>query len=184
MKWVFLSLSILLFSSCAQNSSYGPDYWDDLKYVVDDEQLLEQGHISQRSEGLVLLDWERRPASQNEETFEYQMYEGDTLMLVAWKFYGDYRKWKEIEAMNPGSSFKHGDKIKIPKYEKAFSFKPGGTPHLVQKGETLGKISKKRYETSRYWKNIWKHNDRLIKDPNLIFAGFTIYTPELQTIVQ
>jgi hypothetical protein len=42
-------------------------------------------------------------------------------------------------------------------------------------GDTLGKISKRVYGTVERWKEIWKNNEKLIKDPNKIYAGFTLY---------
>ena len=36
-------------------------------------------------------------------------------------------------------------------------------------------ISKKKYGTPVRWKSIWDNNKPMIKDPNLIFAGFTLY---------
>lgn len=182
MKLGFLCLTFLFLSSCAQNSSYGPDYWDNLQYVVDDDSIYQKDFSNREPASISLGDTQ---ATQTPDGyFEYQLYEGETLMLVAWKFYGDYKRWREIEAMNPGSNFKHGDKIRIPKYDKAFEYNPGGTPYLIQKGDTLGRVSTKRYDTKKYWKKIWKHNDRLIKDPDLIFAGFTIFTPDLKTTFQ
>jgi hypothetical protein len=105
--------------------------------------------------------------------------EGETLMLIAWQKFGDILKWKEIAKLNPDSHFQVGDKIQLPEIEKEFSFQPGGNPYLVLNGDTLGKISKKRYHTSKHWKKIWRHNKPLISNPHVIYAGFTIFTPEL-----
>ena len=55
-----------------------------------------------------------------------------------------------------------------------------GNPYLIKSGDTLGKISNTTYGTIKYWKNIWNNNKPLIKDPNKIFAGFTIYTPLIE----
>jgi nucleoid-associated protein YgaU len=32
-----------------------------------------------------------------------------------------------------------------------------------------------KYGTTRKWKKIYKNNEPLVRDPNLIFAGFTLY---------
>ena len=51
---------------------------------------------------------------------------------------------------------------------------------VIKRGDTLGTISSDTYGTMKFWRNIWDNNRPLIKDPNVIFAGFTIYTPILQ----
>jgi nucleoid-associated protein YgaU len=68
-------------------------------------------------------------------------------------------------------------KYAIP--EKTFEYQAEGNPYLILKGDTLGIISTATYGTVKYWKNIWNNNKVLIRDPNRIYAGFTIYTPEL-----
>ena len=42
-------------------------------------------------------------------------------------------------------------------------------------GETLGTISNKHYGVTKRWKDLYENNRPMIKDPNLIFAGFTLY---------
>ena len=56
-----------------------------------------------------------------------------------------------------------------------FVWNPEGLPYLIRTGDTLGIISTSVYQTSRKWKMIWENNRPLIKDPNKIFAGFTLY---------
>ena len=52
---------------------------------------------------------------------------------------------------------------------------PNGTPYMVKTGDTLQIISMDKYGTTRKWKSIYENNRPLIRNPNLIFAGFTIY---------
>ena len=108
---------------------------------------------------------------------EYTVQKDDTLMLVAFKIYGDYLKWREIAAMNSaqGVNISEGMVLKYKIPSKKFVWNPKGLPHLIKRGETLGTISEDKYGTVNKWKTIWYNNRPLIQDPNLIFAGFTIH---------
>ncbi len=53
--------------------------------------------------------------------------------------------------------------------------------HIVSKGETLRKISKKRYGSSKYWREIALLNQ--IKNPDLIKVGQKLYLPDLATLL-
>lgn len=114
----------------------------------------------------------------------YQVQENDTLMLVAFKVYGDYSRWREIaeynsELLKGSTSLEKGMNLQYKAPKERFEFRPDGNPYLVKKGDYLVKISHKTYGTSKHWEAIWKNNQPLIKDPNVVFAGFTIYTPIL-----
>jgi LysM repeat protein len=99
-------------------------------------------------------------------------------MMVAFKIYGDYGKWKELKSWNK-EVLKHGMhkglalKYYVP--EKKFVWEPSGLPYLVKEGNTLGTISSEKYGTPKKWKDLYENNRPLIKNPNVIFAGFTIY---------
>ena len=107
---------------------------------------------------------------------------GDTLMKLAFDFYGDSSRWRELLKWNKnlikgegnslsfGENLKfYGPKIKIPT--------PHGLPYLIKRGDTLSIIAMKIYGDYKMWKVIWKNNPKQIKDPNKIYAGFTIYYP-------
>lgn len=109
---------------------------------------------------------------------EYITKEGETLMMVAFNIYGDYAKWKDIKALNPSvkpSLISAGTRLQYQEPLERFVFNPTGLPHLIRKGDSLGSISQDKYGTLRRWKDIFDNNQPLIKDPNLIFAGFTVY---------
>lgn len=111
------------------------------------------------------------------ELVDYKIKKGDTLMLISQKLYGDYRHWKQIHALNP-VSVKKLSVGKIIKVEKPSSPGQGlnnGLPYIINKGDTLGTISKAKYGTFKKWKSLYEHNKTVIKDPNRIYAGFTIY---------
>lgn len=112
------------------------------------------------------------------EAGEYIVEKGDTLLLISFKIYGDYRKWRQILAENPGVSTNNLTAGKILRYtqtENPFEWIKRGNAHLILKGDTLGTISNQYYGTNRRWKEIYKNNQPMILDPNLIFAGFTLY---------
>ena len=112
-----------------------------------------------------------------DEEIEYTVEKNDTLMMISFKFYGDYSKWRTIQEMNPdmSSNLSVGQVIKLPKPEEAFVWSPSGEPYVIQRGDTLGTISQDKYGTKSKWRKIYENNKPLIKDPNLIFAGFTLY---------
>lgn len=110
----------------------------------------------------------------------YTVKKGETLMQIAFTLYGDVSRWKDIKNMNSGSmrnnnSLKAGTVLKYRAPSRAFVWNPSGTPHLIKTGETLGTISNSVYATPKKWKSIWENNKPLIKNPNLIYAGFTLY---------
>lgn len=104
---------------------------------------------------------------------------GETLMWIAFRIYGDYSKWKELRRLNSHkiSNYSHIKPGTVLSYRPAINpySRPSGSPYLIKLGDTLGKVSDKVYGTQRNWKKIWRHNPRQIKNPNLIFAGFTLF---------
>lgn len=114
--------------------------------------------------------------NQNQEIYHVQ--KGDTLMMVAFKIYGDYRKWKDLAEWNKGASHQklvEGMKLNYQIPSQSFGWQPSGLPYLVKKGDTLQIVSMDKYGTTKKWKAIYDNNRPLIRDPNLIFAGFTLY---------
>lgn len=115
----------------------------------------------------------------------YTVKKNETLMMIAFNVYGDYRRWKDIANLNQdvlaGSQvITEGMQLKYMAPTQEFVFSPSGNPYLIQSGDTLGKISDTTYGTTKHWKDIWNNNKPLIRNPNEIFAGFTIYTPVIE----
>lgn len=129
-------------------------------------------------------DDDRAPSSVGslniDEQQEYKVEKGDTLMQISFKLFGDISQWKVIASLNPGveSMLVAGQKIKVPVAENPFVWQPAGLPYIIQSGDTLGTISKDKYGTPSKWRKIYNNNKPLIKDPNKIYAGFTIYYEE------
>ncbi len=49
--------------------------------------------------------------------------------------------------------------------------------YIVEKGDTLQKISEKAYGTTKKWKNIFEANTDILKDPNSIYVGQELTIP-------
>ena len=119
-------------------------------------------------------------ADQNPTIKIYKVQKGETLMQIAFKLYGDISRWKELRKLNGdklsrNSAVNTKTQLKYKAPEKEFIWNPEGTAYLIKNGETLGKISENVYQNPRNWKDLWKNNKPLIKNPNQIFAGFTLY---------
>ncbi|PIP94058.1 MAG: hypothetical protein COW00_03935 [Bdellovibrio sp. CG12_big_fil_rev_8_21_14_0_65_39_13] len=126
---------------------------------------------------------QRDQVGDSNEILEYQSKKNETLMLIAFNIYGDYRKWRELHALNKevlGDSYdlSHRPVLKYRKPLKSYTL-PIGNPYLIKSGDSLSLISKKVYGNWREWPIIYKNNPQQIRDPNLIFAGFTLYYPSL-----
>lgn len=111
---------------------------------------------------------------------QYTVQKNETLMMVAFKLYGDYTKWKELanynrDVLNGTTVLRTGMNLKYMAPAEEFVWNPQGLPYLIRTGDTLGGISNTVYQTTKKWKMIWDNNRPLIKDPNKIFAGFTLY---------
>ncbi len=110
---------------------------------------------------------------------EYIVQKNETLMMIAFKLYGDYSKWRDLASRNAGAMkngvVMAGKKLKYALPSQTFEWNPQGNPYLIRTGDTLGGISGSVYGTPKKWKSIWNNNKPLIRDPNRIFAGFTIY---------
>ena len=104
----------------------------------------------------------------------------ETLMLISFYIYGDYRLWRSIaqlnsHILNPPYNLKKGTKLKYFQPKKEFVYAPSGYPFLIKKGQSLSKISDIVYENWKRWPEIFENNKPMIRNPNLIFAGFTLY---------
>lgn len=127
------------------------------------------------------------PAGGSGEMRTYTVKRGDTLMKIAFKLYGDIDRWKDLKEWNkatvarasviePGTTLNYMD-------EGEFVVEKHDHSYLIKQGDTLGGIAKTVYGKVTKWKKLQQYNARLIKNPNRIFAGFTLYyniTPQEQ----
>ena len=164
---------------------------DDSEFELEDdslsgdesETLADEENIEIQDEALVVQDvpqnsLDEEPVVINGEMGTYTVQPGETLMLIAFKLFGDHSKWRELASRNPGvdsGRLASGMQLKYSAPAQPFVWNPKGNPHLIKTGETLGTISKDKYGTAAKWKDIYDNNRPMIKNPNLIFAGFTLY---------
>jgi nucleoid-associated protein YgaU len=110
----------------------------------------------------------------------YVVQKNDTLMMISYKIYGDYRKWKTLKDKK-GRSIASNNLLRNGMtlvYNPALirdKVDPVGNPYLIKLGDTLGKISNGVYGSKKFWKSLWENNKLMILNPNLIFSGFTLY---------
>ncbi len=152
----------------------------------DEDLIIEEEPVLADSAGIesepVLLEEpiasvESSPVELGSEEGSYTVKKGETLMMVAFNIYGDYRKWKDLAMLNGvhGDRVAEGAVVRYNKPMQPFVWNPEGLPYLIRTGDTLATISNDKYGTAKKWRSIYDNNRPLIKDPNLIFAGFTLY---------
>ncbi len=190
-KILILALILAFGAACSNNKKKTDEIEgtssvvesEDSDFIVDAEDEVEESLLvddtdEEALEGAPQEVAAETPVIEGSGNFaSYQVQKGDTLMLVAFKIYGDYSKWKELKSYNPeiSSSLISGSSLKYEVPLEKFVWEPEGLPHLIVNGETLGTISNDKYGTEKRWKEIFDHNKPMIKKPNLIFAGFTLY---------
>jgi len=188
-----LLAGLLTVVSCSRGTSETEDGTasmefseDEADFIVDaeDEDLIleEEPLLSGTSDGESILLEEPIASSDSQivlgsEEGSYTVKRGETLMMVAFNVYGDYRKWKELAQLNglSGDRVAEGAVVRFQKPMTPFVWNPEGLPYLIKSGDTLATISNDKYGTVQKWRSIYDNNRPLIKDPNLIFAGFTLY---------
>lgn len=163
-------------------SSEADELVEDLKPAPTQEEAMTDSGIEEEIVSERSVAEESKDEMKSPEITAYGTYtveKSDTLMLIAFKIYGDYAKWKDIKSLNPQikgvMSLNVGDQLKYMEPTEKFVYSPKGNPILVKKGDTLGSISSDVYGVMKRWRDIYENNQPLIKDPNLIFAGFTLY---------
>lgn len=162
---------------------------DELKSLEDEFSATKTASDQPKQEAPVLVE-EALPEIKTEvetpayseagQIKSYRVQRGETLMQIAFKLYGDISKWKDIKNMNSGklsnnASLKTNTELKYRAPATPFVWNPAGTPYMIKNADTLGTISNAVYGTKKKWKAIWENNKPLIKNPNVIYAGFTLY---------
>ncbi|MGZ3658572.1 MAG: LysM peptidoglycan-binding domain-containing protein [Bdellovibrionota bacterium] len=111
---------------------------------------------------------------------KYTVKAGDTLMKIAFNIYGDVDRWKDLhelnqEALKSGSALRKGMKLRYEAPVEAFSPEQLSHSYVIKKGDTLAGIADDVYGKKMKYKKLQAYNKKLIKNPNKIFAGFTIF---------
>ncbi len=163
-----MNKEVTVYSGAVQDEK--PDY----------DSFAEKPSKSKRGEKISYNDFSEPVAVNGGEVKNYQVQKNETLMMIAFKLYGDYRKWHDLARLNRdrlGNSNRvaEGTNLRYEDYGTNFSWNPDGEPYLIKLGDTLSLISNNVYGTRSKWPSIWNNNKPLIRDPNRIYAGFTLY---------
>jgi nucleoid-associated protein YgaU len=195
MKVLLLTLLLIALSSCSwikktpdvEETNAGIELSDSDEFTSDDasEDIMAENagdlNLDQSTYADGATDGNNPIIQEMGGVSEYTVAKNETLMMISFKIYGDYSKWRKISALNGGITMaKEGAVLKYERPMEMFSWAPAGNRYLIKGGDTLGTISSTTYGTMKFWKNIWENNKPLIKDPNRIYAGFTIYTPIIE----
>ena len=110
---------------------------------------------------------------------DYTVKPDDTLMKISFEKFGNVYRWREIYNENKDripdyNQLVEGTILKIKGVEYVV-IERNGLPYLIRRNDTLVKISRGVYGTPKRWKHLWENNRQLIRDPNKIYAGFTLY---------
>ena len=142
---------------------------------------LKQGHekSGENTSDTSVADSTASRKSDSGRSEKYKIQSGDTLMKISFEKYGNFLRWREIWEVNKDvipnfNLLRVGTTITIEGVEFVVINK-NGLPYLIRRGDTLGKISKDLYGINEGWKILWKNNPQLIRNPNKIYAGFTLY---------
>jgi nucleoid-associated protein YgaU len=160
------------------------------------ELLKEQVSGSQKSPAPVqeaLKEVEPPPKKETSTDTTYIVGPGESIWLIADKFYGDGSKWKviwehNIDLLPKPEMIREGQTIRVPKLdatkvklpvEPEISIRQSGADqerhYTVERGDCLGIISQKFYGTSKKWKLILEANN--LEDETSLRAGMKIVIP-------
>jgi len=108
---------------------------------------------------------------------EYQVKRGDTLSKISLKAYGTIEYYDELafynEIVDP-NFIKTGWTIEVPPLQKLLNYIYDEI-YIVKKGDTLSKICKEKYGSSKYIDAVTLYND--IENKNLIRTNQTLFLP-------
>lgn len=198
MRKIGLLLIVLTFCSCSMNKRVEKDnitladntvidlreeLGDQINHDVDfpDDVKPQDAIITALEKDSVFIERARKFASthfsKKLSIKQYTVQKFDTLMLISYKIYGNYSRWRELKELNKvdASMLSEGYVLRFIAPKSKFNHISAGLPYVIRRDDTLGKISYKLYETRSKWKDIYENNRSLIRDPNQIFAGFTLF---------
>ena len=120
------------------------------------------------------------PVAGSGKIERYTVKAGDTLMKIAFQIYGDVDRWKDLHELNQEAlkgkvGLRKGMKLRYDAPVESFSPEQLAHSYEIKKGDTLAGIADDVYGKKMKYKKLQAYNKHLIKNPNRIFAGFTIY---------
>lgn len=110
----------------------------------------------------------------------YKVKSGDTLMKIAFHLYGDLDRWKDLlelnrEKLKSGNHLRKGMSLRYEAPLEPFQPEEHARSYQIKSGDTLANIADEVYGRKAKFKKLQNYNKSLIKNPNRIFAGFTIF---------
>ncbi len=110
----------------------------------------------------------------------YTVKAGDTLMKIAFTIYGDLSRWHDLYTWNQAklgsaNELKRGTKLEYQVPAVTAERELHSHSYKIKKGDTLAGIADEVYGRRTKYKKLQRYNPKLIKNPNRIFAGFTIF---------
>lgn len=118
---------------------------------------------------------------------KYIIQKNDNLHKIARKFYGNEKYWPSIHSANlvkipDPEVLKVGIEIIIPPREEVLREEPGPAPYavetyIVQKNDTLSKISRMHYGDDSHVELIYQANKDKIKNKNVLPVGTELIIP-------
>jgi nucleoid-associated protein YgaU len=131
-------------------------------------------------DALVVPEEEKSEPAGSGQMERYTVKSGDTLMKIAFHIYGDVDRWKELQELNEGvlkgkHVLRKGMQLRYEAPLEPFNANEHAKAYEIKKGDTLAGIADEVYGRSAKYKKLQGYNRQLIKNPNRIFAGFTIY---------
>lgn len=112
----------------------------------------------------------------------YIVESGDTLGKISQKIYGTPGRWNELASLsgiaNPSRIYP-GDLVYYTLDESAVTFASAyeavqRATENVQQGDTLATIATRVYGSSKAWRSLWRHNDK-IDNPDILSAGTAVF---------
>jgi len=165
--------------SSSEEATAEADPFSDLKENDEEEQA---STSSGERDALVVPESEKtEPSSSGSGQMErYTVKSGDTLMKIAFSLYGDVERWKEIQELNSAAlkgkeTLRKGMQLRYEAPVETFSPDEHAKAYEIKKGDTLAGIADEVYGRKMKYRKLQGYNKQLIKNPNRIFAGFTIF---------
>ncbi len=119
---------------------------------------------------------------KEEEPFIYTIKSGDTLWKIAAEYYGNGVLWTKLyednrDVIADANLIRAGQQIKIYQGQTENSADSTVRTYVVQKGDTLWKISKKFYSKGWLWRIIYDENKDTIANYQSLRIGQVIIIP-------
>jgi|GEM_PF-1085086 len=145
---------------------------------------LKEKDTSNADRDALMVPEDEKPSKHNSagsgQMDNYIVKSGDTLMKIAFNIYGDVDRWKELQELNNKALkgkllLRKGMKLRYEVPSEAFSAEQHAKSYEIKSGDTLAGIADEVYGRKMKYKKLQTYNKQLIKNPNRIFAGFTIF---------